>query len=93
MMHGRSRMTIDSRIPTMPGRSTYVGFSPTQADVLLPHQARSAVGCWANRMKGEPHPSKNRFLRRVFLHTDDGVNELILFSGVATSRDSNGFTT
>ena len=50
LMHGRSRMTIHPRIPTMPGRSMscrdaagdagteHVGFSPHCL-----HQARSAV--------------------------------------------------
>ena len=26
VVHGRSRMTIDPRIPTMPGRAEHVGF-------------------------------------------------------------------
>ena len=56
-VHGRSRMTIDPRIPTMPGRSTS-GFHRPGRHCL--HQARSAVRCSASRMKREPHPSKNR---------------------------------
>ena len=32
-MHGRSRMTIDPRIPTMPGRSTSGFHSTEQADI------------------------------------------------------------
>ena len=56
-VHGRSRMTIDARIPTMPGRSTS-GFHQPGGHYL--HQVRSAVRCSASRMKGEPHPSKNR---------------------------------
>ena len=43
-------------------------------------------------MKGELHPTKNRFMRRTFLHVDDSVEFIGLFSGVATSRDSNGCT-
>ena len=39
IMHGRSRVTIDPRIPTMPGRSTS-GFAPTRQTLLAP-QARS----------------------------------------------------
>ena len=39
-VHGRSCMTIDPRIPTMPGRSTS-GFHQTGRHCL--HQARSAV--------------------------------------------------
>ena len=56
-VHGRSRMTIDPRIPTMPGRSTS-GFHQPGTHRL--HQARSAVRCSASRMKGELHPSNNR---------------------------------
>ena len=57
-MHNRSRVTIDPRIPTMPGRSTS-GFHRPDRHCL--HQARSAVRCWANRMKGELYPTKNLF--------------------------------
>ena len=56
IMHGRSRMTIDPRIPTMPGRSMS-GFHRPGRHCL--HQARSAVRCPASCMKGEPHPTKN----------------------------------
>ena len=55
-VHGLSRMTIDLRIPTMPGRITS-GFH--QPDRHCLHQARRAVRCSASRMKGELHPSKN----------------------------------
>ena len=55
--HGRSRMTIDPRILTMPGRSTS-GFHQPGRHCL--HQARSAVRCSASPMKGELPPSKNR---------------------------------
>ena len=54
--HGRSRMIIDPRIPTIPGRGTS-GFHQPGRHCL--HQARSAVRCSASRMKGELHPSKN----------------------------------
>ena len=56
MYGGRSRMTIDPRIPTMLGRSTS-GFHRPGSPCL--HQARSAVRCLASRMKGELHPTKN----------------------------------
>ena len=56
-VHGSNCMTIDLRIPTMPGRSTS-GFHQPGRHCL--HQARSAVRCSASRMKGELHPSKNR---------------------------------
>ena len=58
IVHGRSRMTIDPRIPTMPGRSTS-GFHLPGRHCL--HQARSAVRSWASRMKGELRSTKNRF--------------------------------
>ena len=48
-MHGRSRMTIDPRIPTMPGRST-PGFHQSGRHCL--RQARGAVRCSASRLKG-----------------------------------------
>ena len=78
----RSRMTIDPRIPTMPGRSTS-GCHQLGRHCL--HQARSAVRCSASRMEGELHPSKNRSqdgLRHVvptFLLMDDNANELLCF--------------
>ena len=53
-MHGRSRMTIDPRIPTMPGRSTS-GFHRLSRHCL--HQPRSAIRYSASRMKSEQHPS------------------------------------
>ena len=53
-MHGRSRINIDPRIPTMPGRRTS-GFHRPGRHCL--HQARSAVRCWACRMQGELHPT------------------------------------
>ena len=55
--HGRSRMTVDPRTPTMPGQSTS-GFHRPGRHCL--RQGRSAVSCWASRMKGELHPTKNR---------------------------------
>ena len=56
-VHGRSRMTIDSLIPTMPGRSMS-GFQQQGRHCL--HQARSAVRCSASRLWRELHRSKNR---------------------------------
>ena len=50
VMHGRSRMTVDTRIPAMPGRSTS-GFHRPGRHRL--HPARSAVRCRASRMKGD----------------------------------------
>ena len=56
-VRGRSHMTIDPRIATMPGRSTSAFHQP---DRHCLHQARSAVRCSASCIKGELHPSKNR---------------------------------
>ena len=88
-------MTIDPRIPTMSGRSTS-GFHQPGRHCL--NQARSAVRCWASRMKGELHPSKNRWqegLRHLvptFLLTDDSANELYFVFWCDHSRDSNKHT-
>ena len=61
VMHGRSRMTVDSRILTMSGRRDRVGFSPTGEALHCLHQAKEApVRCWASRMQGEPHPTWSR---------------------------------
>ena len=79
-VHGRSRITTDFRVPTMPGRSTSGCHQPGR-DCL--HQARSAVRCSASRIKGEPRPSKNRsygglrHLVPAFFLTDDSANELL----------------
>ena len=57
-MHGRIRITIDPRITTMPGWSTW-GFHRPGTHCL--HQAQIAVRYWAIRMKGKLHASKNHF--------------------------------
>ena len=51
VVHGRSSMTIDLRISTMPGRGTS-GFHQPGGHCL--HQARSAVSCSASRIKCKP---------------------------------------
>ena len=61
-MHGRSLMTIDPRIPTMPGRSASGFHRPGRHRV---HQARSAVRGSADRMKGELLPTKIYFVKRT----------------------------
>ena len=76
IMHGRSRKTIDPRIPTLPGRGTSGFHQPGRCCL---HQARSAARCWASRMKHELHPAKNLFLKADFLHKDDSVNDLIYY--------------
>ncbi|CAM9649074.1 unnamed protein product, partial [Laminaria digitata] len=76
-MHGRSRMTmsIDSRIPTMPGRST--------SDFRRPDIAcTKPVSCSASHMKGELHPARNRLqtaplcvLSCIWVTASDGLGE------------------
>ena len=56
VMHDRSRMTIDPRIPVMPGRSTS-GFRRPGRQCL--QQARNTLRCPTSRMKGELHPALN----------------------------------
>ena len=82
-VHGRgSRVSIDPRIPTMPGRSTS-GFHQPGRHCL--HHARRSVRCSASRMKGELHPSKNhsydglRHLVPTFFLMDDSANEIFCF--------------
>ena len=89
IMHGRSRRTVDPRIPTMPGRST----SGFHRPVACSHQARSetrGVGRVARRVRAAS--SDESLLRRIFLHVDDKRLLIIVYliSGVATSRDSDG---
>ena len=57
LVHGCGHMTIDPRIPTIPGRSPSGSHQP---GIHCSHQTRSAVGRSANCKKGKPHPSKNR---------------------------------
>ena len=55
VMIGRSRMTIDLRISTMPGVE-HIGFH--RRDIHCRHQARITVICWAKRTKGALRPTK-----------------------------------
>ena len=59
IIHGRSRMTIDTRIPTKCRDGARRVFTD-QADFCL-HLARSAVRCPVSHTKGELHPTKSRF--------------------------------
>ena len=68
--------TLASVRKTMPGRSTS-GFHRPGRYFL--HQARSAVRCWASRMKVELHPTKKRFWGRLFGKWMTASNELICF--------------
>ena len=66
-MNGRSsRVTVDPRVLTMPGRSMS-GFHRPGRHCL--HQARSAVRCSASRMKGELHPTNKSLVRRTCIWT------------------------
>ena len=94
VVNGRSRMAVDPRIPTMPGRSMS-GFHQTGRHCL--HQARSTVRSWTSRMKGDVHPSKSRsqdglrHLVPTFLLMDDGANEFRCVYWCDHSRGSNGY--
>ena len=57
LVHNRSRMTMDPRIPTTLGRSMSGIQRPGRHSS---HQAPRAVRCLASCMKGELHPTKNR---------------------------------
>ena len=87
-MHGRSRMTTDPCIPTMPGGSTS-GFH--QPDRLRVCQARSAVRCSASRMKDKLHPTETVMRRAsapcAYFLAYGWRNTL--FSCAATFRDSD----
>ena len=64
-------MTLDPRIPTMPGRSTS-GFHQPGRHCL--HQAReSPVRCSAGRVEGERQLTEKLLVRRTFLNMDDRV--------------------
>ena len=76
-MHGRSRMTKDPRIPTMPGRQDGARRVFTDQTRHSLHQARSAVRCSASRTKGELHPTNNRL--RGVLAVGDSFNALFYF--------------
>ena len=60
VMHGRSRMAIDPRIPICNAGTEHVGLSPTRKTLLAPN-AKGNVSCSARRIKGELHPTKNSF--------------------------------
>ena len=83
-MDDRSHMTIDPRIPTMPGRDTS-GFHRHYL-----HQARSAVRGLASRMNGELHPTENRLWGGLTYGWH--LLRVNLFSNVVTSRESENST-
>ena len=56
-MHGRSCMTIDPRIPTMPGQSTSRFDQPSRRWLVGPSAMRREVMVEASRMTGELHPT------------------------------------
>ena len=69
VMHGCSRMAVEPRIPTVPGRSTSEFCRP---EIYCLHQARSDMTCWASSMKGELHPTYT--CRRFFSPSCNGRN-------------------
>ena len=88
-MHGRIRLTIDPRIPIMPGRST-TGFHRRDRHCL--HQARGAVRCSASRIKGGLHAARNRSWGGLACIRMTSVELIRLFSAVATPRGRQGNT-
>ena len=93
LMLGRSRMTIDPRIPTMPGRSAS-GFHRPGRHLLAPSFAKRKVRCSASRLKGELHVILRTALEADFLAYGVTASiEFIYFPVWPTSRDSNGGTT
>ena len=74
IMHGRSRMAMDPRIPTMSGQSAS-GFH--RSGIRRLHKARSAVRSSASRMKGKLHSSEN--ICEADSHIDHSFNGFIYF--------------
>ena len=66
-------MTLDPCIPTMLGRSTSGLHRPGRYCLLAPSATRN-VRCWASRMKGELHPTKNHVCEADLL-MEDRVNK------------------
>ena len=92
VMHGRSRMVMDPRIPAMPGRGTS-GLPRISRHCL--HQARSTVRGQASCMKGDLHPNSTINKRTAccvadLVLRDNSFEWIESFSGVAT--DSKGYT-
>ena len=77
IMHGRSGMTIDPRIPYNAG-TEHVGFSRTRQTLLAP-SAKRHVRRSASRMKDELRSNQEPLARRIFLHMDDSVNDFTSF--------------
>ena len=81
--HDGSRMTIDPRIPAMPGRGTS-GFHRPDGHCL--HQMRSAEGCSASHMKGKLHP----IILRTACETNIGTLCVISCIWMTTSNEGGG---
>ena len=73
-VHGRSRMTIDPRIPTMPGRSTSCVHQPGRHCL---RQARSAMRCSTSRIKCVTAAMRGRWGGRP--QTTAGVSQAVRF--------------
>ena len=86
--------------PIIPGRSPS-NFSPTSQTSRAPSAKRNAVRCSASRVKGALRPTGEPLVRRcrrlpcaycpAYLMTASHDLDLF-FSGVATSRDSDGYS-
>ena len=86
VMHGRSHDHGPS--PPYNAGTEHVGFSPTRQTLLAPSPKRREV--FGESHEGWAASYKEPLVRRTFLHIDGGVERIDLFSGVATTRDSNG---
>ena len=89
IVHGHSRLIVDPRIPTTPGRSAS-GFHRPGRHCL--QQARGAARRWASRMKAELHPTKNTAFEADFhMHMDDSVNKMFFSLVWQFLEKNNGF--
>ena len=90
VIHGRSRMTIDPRIPTMPGRNTSGFPSPERHCMHAPSVKRREVP--GESYEGRAASYYEPIVRRAFSHKDDSVEWIDLCSGVATPGGGGGDT-
>ena len=88
IIHGRRRMTIDPRIPTMPGRSTSGFHRPGRHRKLQARSETWGVGPVAQRVSSILPRAAFEVKLLAYGWQLQWVD---LISGVTTSRDSNGF--
>ena len=94
-VHGRSQITVNPPIPTVPGRSTPGVHQPGRHCL---HQAQSSVRCSLSRIKSGLHPSTNcsqdglRDLVPTFFVVGDSANDIVFFPVVAVPETAMGST-